>query len=462
MAIQYVGGQNFAANLDTTRIVDFALTGGLASAPASGDIVLVFFGDGTLADKTIGVVTSGYTEIAELYVSDTYDANLSVSWKIMGATPDTNIEVSSSGGGDTTGAIIVHVFRGVDQTTPLDVTSTTRTGTNTGSVTPAAITPITTGSVIVIGGATGHNSGGAVTYSQSYLSNFLIRNPANPNIDLLMGAGHVAWTSGTYTPGIWTMSTDRLSNSYATLTLALRPSTSVSVIVSVSGYSAAAAVDVVSVAAASRCLVSGVEVNARTSDSVVSADGTAYAVGAQALGYVGITSSYQGATVSTDGVETAGYAGAVDVPSPGQVFVTGVSSSALIGTASIRGASELTLGGLFATSSLSSADVAASSNALLFTSQLDAAVGAVTVKLRTLAVLSGIYAAGHIGNITVWGEITPNQTPDYDPVDAGQVPVWSNINPVQAAGYVEIVPSENPGYSPVNPLQDVVWTPVKT
>lgn len=90
MALEYVGGKtaSIAGSTSTATNVSLTdLTGGLASAPAANDIVIVAYATCSAADRAIGVNTAGYTEIAELYANDARDANLSVSWKIMGGNP---------------------------------------------------------------------------------------------------------------------------------------------------------------------------------------------------------------------------------------------------------------------------------------------------------------------------------------------------------------------------------------
>jgi hypothetical protein len=82
----------------------------------------------------------------------------------MGATPDTSITLTGGTlSADDAGAVVVQVWRGVDPTTPFDVTQTTATGTNSVLCDPPAITPVTPGAVIVSGGAGGHNANTIVT-----------------------------------------------------------------------------------------------------------------------------------------------------------------------------------------------------------------------------------------------------------------------------------------------------------
>ena len=206
----------------TTNVSLTSLTGGLASAPVQNDLVIVYYGVGSAVDRSIGVTTAGYTEVAELYSSDGYATNLSVSYKFMGATPDTQVTVSATGSTSDSGAVAIHVWRDVNLASPLDVTSTTATGTNSVLCNPPAITPVTTGAVIVSGGAGGHTDG-AQTFSSSDLSNFATIGK-NLTYDATVGVGSAVWTSGAFDPAQFTFSGSNSSSySWAAVTLAMRP-----------------------------------------------------------------------------------------------------------------------------------------------------------------------------------------------------------------------------------------------
>jgi hypothetical protein len=81
----------------------------------------------------------------------------------MGSTPDTTITFSQTGNADNAGTASILVFRNVDTTTPIDVTTTTATAANTVLANPPAITPTTAGAWIIYG-ASGAHAGGAATY----------------------------------------------------------------------------------------------------------------------------------------------------------------------------------------------------------------------------------------------------------------------------------------------------------
>jgi hypothetical protein len=224
--IEYVGSymQSFVGTTSNVTVSLTSLTGGLSSAPAAGDLVIVYFGTGSTANRDL--VISGYTEIVELYSNDTYDTNLAVAYKFMGGTPDTSFVLT---GGtlniDDAGAVGVQVWRGVDATTPLDVTRTTATGVDTCFCNPAAITPVTDGAVIVAGGASGNDISSIVPipYSISNLTDF--RSVARGDVnDVTIGLGYHVWTSGAFDPTEFrTPGADSARASWAAVTLALRP-----------------------------------------------------------------------------------------------------------------------------------------------------------------------------------------------------------------------------------------------
>jgi len=223
MALSFVGGKVavFAGTTSTTNIVLTDLTGGSGTAPAAGDIVIVAYAVGAQADRTIGVTTADYAEEQELYANGTtYDSNLSVSWKKMGGTPDTSVDVSGTGSSFNAGAVAIHVWRGQDTTTPFDVAETTATGTGTGRPNPAAITPTTSGAVVIVAGAAAANTGAAFTASE--LSNFFT-NTSPDGEDAMVGLGSYAWASGAFDPAAWTGGTTNAADSWTAVTLALRP-----------------------------------------------------------------------------------------------------------------------------------------------------------------------------------------------------------------------------------------------
>lgn len=230
MAISYVGGQSVPITVltPTTQTIAFSLAGGSDSTPQAGDFVLITYGEGASVDATLSgrISTSGYTLNTELYVNDNADANLAVFYKIMGSTPDTSVVVVGNTASSGKAIVNINVFRGVHPSTPLDATTTTSTAVNTAVANPPAITPTTTGNVIVAV-ASSAISTFAVTYtiaSTSYLTDFRQNNSPN-TFGIVVGSGFVTGQAAgvSYDPTSWAVSGDNAAFSSARATLALRP-----------------------------------------------------------------------------------------------------------------------------------------------------------------------------------------------------------------------------------------------
>ena len=227
MAIQYVGGNTGKwawAVYGTNTVSLTALTGGIASSASAGDFVVAAYATGSVADRTLSITdgTNAYTLVAsELYVYSTTDTNLRVAYKrLTGA--DASVTFGPTGRATDAGAAAVHVWRGVDPTNPLDVAAVTAVSylIHSGKPNPAAITPTTTGAVIIaVGGAA---AGTGAVFTSSDLSNFRTETSAGA-YDAMIGIGSYAWTSGAFDPAQFGGGTTGTGDSWAAVTLALRP-----------------------------------------------------------------------------------------------------------------------------------------------------------------------------------------------------------------------------------------------
>ncbi len=224
--ITFVGGKSIGG-LGTTADIVISLTdlvGGIGTKPVKGDVVIVAFSTGSTVNRDL--VIAGFTEIADLYADDTYDTNLAVAYKVMGDTPDTSVTLT--GGSLNTAdayAVAIHVWRNVDPITPLDVTSTTATASNSGLANPPAITPVTQGAFVIVIGAAAHASGTHYFASpESAVTTFFTAGADDTN-DATVGMGvYREWTSGAYDPAAFRLTVaDSGSNSWAAVTMALRP-----------------------------------------------------------------------------------------------------------------------------------------------------------------------------------------------------------------------------------------------
>jgi hypothetical protein len=227
LAIQYVGGRGGgrAGSTSTLNVaINSGLSGGIGSAALAGDLVIVTIAVGT-QERNPSCAVSGYTALTQQHTTaTTYDISVCTSYKIMPDPPDTTVTIPSTGNSADGQGYEIHVFRGVDPTTPLDgVTPTYATGSGTDNrPNPAAITPSTTGAWIYCGGG-GAASTGTTVFTASYLSGFLSHNGADTN-DGTAGAGYYSgWTSGSYDPAVWGGGSVNAANSWGATTLVLRP-----------------------------------------------------------------------------------------------------------------------------------------------------------------------------------------------------------------------------------------------
>lgn len=230
MAIQYVGGMAIpfspASSTSPGAISLSGLSGGLASSPATDDLVLITYGSGAQSGGSLGANTvSGYAQDAVCEaVTSGQSSKVTLNWKFMGATPDTTFSPSPTMRTDAGAVFVVQVFRGVDKTTPFDVAS--QISAVTGSKpNPPPITPSTPGAVIIAGGAVqlGFTSNPSLSSS---LTAFVTARADETANDVAAGAGYYAsWTSGAYDPAEFgnSFSTASTSVGSAAYTAALRP-----------------------------------------------------------------------------------------------------------------------------------------------------------------------------------------------------------------------------------------------
>lgn len=227
MAITFVGSATGSA----ADAADFDIT---LPTCQEDDIVIITVSLGSQTDNTLGVSTSGYVELVELHQSDFYHANLSVSWKRMGAIPDTIVTCVNNGGALNAVTGIAYVLRGVDTTTAFDVTSTTATGGNSAIPDPPSITPVTNGALIIICGGSPIDDG-AVTVPTGYSNHAVVSQVDTVSANVAMASK--AWAGGADNPAAWTDWSTSTNHSWAAVTMALRPAGTGSINVSIGNAS---------------------------------------------------------------------------------------------------------------------------------------------------------------------------------------------------------------------------------
>lgn len=209
----------------TTSISLTALTGGIASAPSEGDIVVVCAHQASITVPAMS--TSGYTTAASGSANDTEDSGLLVAYKFMGASPDTTAILAANANAADGRTAIAFVFRDVDATTPLDVTPTVSQVINTVLADPPSITTATGGKgAVLLGIGGGGHSAGNQTYSDSlaeYTTFFSLG--INATNDSTLGVGYVGVVSNgtTYDPSAFSFSgSDNVAYSNVAVSLVLR------------------------------------------------------------------------------------------------------------------------------------------------------------------------------------------------------------------------------------------------
>lgn len=196
----------------------------------AGDMIVVATGFSTNSNSNPGVVTSGYTEIADLYASDTGDIHLSVSYKIVGYTVDTEVVcIAPDPETNCYGVGVVYVLRGVDSLNPLDVVTATATGVSRRTPNPPPITPVTPNAwVLVCGAGSSYANEGdnTVTPPVGFSNNVVFGSPACSYASTVAMASKEWWYEGEIDAGEWESQFDGSLNSYncwAAVTLAVRP-----------------------------------------------------------------------------------------------------------------------------------------------------------------------------------------------------------------------------------------------
>lgn len=232
------GGSSITLRLDT-------LTGGVGSAPQTGDLVVVY-ATAASANTTTPIsnrtLSTGFTRLYQSFENDAYDTNLMIYYKIMGATPDTSCQLENPGAGNGT-TMIAQVFRNVDPEAPLGIGSVT-TSQNTvlpfASALTRGLTVNKTGMLIsAVGG--GAHIGGVQTYTSSNLTSFRTSG-ANSTNDATIGAGLATGAPTTFTPAQFGFSTSNSTTySCSGVITAINPTESVVIPTLVSSNSAAIA-----------------------------------------------------------------------------------------------------------------------------------------------------------------------------------------------------------------------------
>ncbi len=218
------GTYNFSSLLDAAGGTPTVLT---------NDCVIVIGGASTTANRPESVmkpsVAAGYTTgIAVFFSSSNPDANLCLSYKFMGGSPDTSFAYDAPGGTGTGRGFLVCVLRGVNTSTPQDVTGTTANATGTGAANPPSITPTTAGSWIMASGVYAHatdqinftNPGDLASTTNHFRS--VTFNGSSRDGAMAFGLKE-NWTSGAFDPTVFSGGSTSGTAAWCALSAAFRP-----------------------------------------------------------------------------------------------------------------------------------------------------------------------------------------------------------------------------------------------
>lgn len=230
MPLQYVGGTSgVGTSTGYTVSLNGTLTGGLASSPAPGDVVVVFSGFGNTASSAPAV--SGNASGAYLgataaqHINDTWDTEFRSFYQKMGATPDTTLTITRATNAAYGGGTTVQVWRGADPTTPFIGAATPASGGNGAALNPPAYNPAVSGALIIAGGAGTMPAAGTAGYTAiGGMSNAVTAygNGTTAGTSVIMAS--YAYAGASYDPATATGGTqNNTSSSWAGVTLALRP-----------------------------------------------------------------------------------------------------------------------------------------------------------------------------------------------------------------------------------------------
>ena len=211
---------------DIVRVGAVRATGAFSSGSATIDISSLSIQSGDMlvlaavakGTASFGWAASGnnsgvFTEHAELYSNDTHDINLFAAARIVGATPDTSIALT----GSSTLDYAVHVIQ--YRNAAIGVAAQTATGIDSDKANPPSITPTNTGArVVTIYGAA--QSASTAWTAPAGVSSFIQDVSASA---VRLGTGDIQWTGGAVDPAAPTGGTATTGDSWAAVSLALKP-----------------------------------------------------------------------------------------------------------------------------------------------------------------------------------------------------------------------------------------------
>jgi len=226
MALAYVGGTSGTGTTATYTVSLTGLTGGLASAPAEGDVVVVFSGFGNTASSAPGISgnNSGAYNVATAaqHVNDTWDTEFGSFYMVMGTTPDTSLTASRTDNAAYGGATNVHVWRGVDTASPF-IGAAIASGFNGNVIDAPSYDPAVADAIVIAGGAGTLGAGASAHTAMPGAANLLLTTGTGTTSDISLVMGSYSYAGVAIDPDACTGATADKAASWAGVTLAIRP-----------------------------------------------------------------------------------------------------------------------------------------------------------------------------------------------------------------------------------------------
>lgn len=229
MALVYVGGTSGSGTSSGYTVsLNGTLTGGIASSPATGDLIVVFSAFGNTASSAPSVSGNNFgtynAATAAQHVNDTWDTEFRSFYAYQSGTADTTLTVTRATNTAYGGATVVQVWRGADPTSHFIGAATPASGSNGNAINPPAYDPGVTGSVVIAGGAgtlAAAAASGYTGFSGASHTQFVRADGSTADIGVVMGSFDYAGSS--IDPPAVTGATTSTSASWAGVTLAIAP-----------------------------------------------------------------------------------------------------------------------------------------------------------------------------------------------------------------------------------------------
>lgn len=192
-----------------------------------GDLLVLMGCISTLSTDPQNLIAPGFTSVATVSASDNYKTSINISIMIAPDPVPASIIVGNFLSSQTPGSLLM-VWRGVDQSNPIDVPVVTASGINSSSINPGEITPASNGAgIIIMGAATVAPSTAAVVTIPAGWDNISVRGQVSVHSGYASvafgGATKIAQDTTPIDPASWSVSYNNSYCAWAAATIALRP-----------------------------------------------------------------------------------------------------------------------------------------------------------------------------------------------------------------------------------------------